>query len=350
MARIDMRNFREEDDDDEDEDFGPKPALFTSMTPDTMYTPESQSVTFIYSPQLNKFWYDYYPTKHFEMLDRDVGKEINPRDPPADREEAIANGALLGRAGKYRGATVIAFWAKPNQEDVKKCIQSFAAKLPGYVKYPDRTLVVSQASVAWYPITLSKFMPDIKNFTGTKVTDDGKKQMSQDTDAACKEIGVMVNGRFMPITELAGNLHMVKGPTLDLMKSAFCASYPDLKKHAEKLGCPGSNELIDHIYSRINCRAAGTSPQAQYNNLKKSGSSAYRSELQKTFSAPHTIDSEFRGRQKDIDAAWDYLQKGRRNESFAGFKNWLMSEGKKDEKQRRGSSRSSKKSHLFDYI
>jgi hypothetical protein len=111
---------------------------------------------------------------------------------------------------------------------------------------------------------------------------------------------------------------MVRGPKLDAIKSAFCANAAQIKAALEKSGCESDVNLANWIWSRAGCKVDANT----YNTGKEAGKAAYRNDLQKLFSKPEKLDTEFRGRQKDIDAAWDYLQK--KEHSFHGFKAWLL--------------------------
>lgn len=45
----------------------------------------------------------------------------------------------------------------------------------------------------------------------------------------------------------------------------------------------------------------------EWQSRKQSGAAMYRDDLRKIFDDPQEIESYFRGRQKDIDEAFDYL-------------------------------------------
>jgi hypothetical protein len=302
--------------------------MYRGFNPDDLYTPESKSVTWIYYPKEGRLETAEYPKFHGYMLTGGKFRGGDQDEAFRLRQEAIDKGLILGRFGEFSYVKVISFWGNPSKDILDGLLKAIAQEYPEYAKYPNTVMVVG--TQGFNPIKLSKLVPDIQKYAGQKSKKEDKPQDAND----CNQLGINVDGKFMNLGQLAGNFHMVKGVNFDLMKSGFCGNKEQLMQQAKEKGCKGAEELIDFISGRANCGAStGTST---YDQAKKAGSAAYRNDLQKVFSNPSRIDTEFRGRQKDIDAAWDYLRKGR-NENFSGFKQWLMSE---HETQRRTSRRS----------
>lgn len=318
-----VSRFNEWDDDDDEEDARKQRARlmgqFRGVHPDDLYRPEANSITFIYDPASDRLDAQPFPKYHAYMM---VGHNVSPTEAEQMRNVAVEKGQILGRFGEYQYKKVIAYYGNPPEDALKKCIAAIVKQYPEYAQQPQSVILSNPKGE---PMLLSEFFPEVQKYAGAG---KGQEQQSQtDNDPGCKELGVNVQGRFMPLGELIGNLHMVKGVNLELMKSAFCANYEALKRKAEQMGCEGGLALIAHIASRIECGKAATGTnQEKWDAAKKAGASALRADYQKIFSNPSRIDTEFRGRQRDIDAAWDFLQKGR-NETFVGFKQWLMNEG-----------------------
>lgn len=310
-----MKSYREwEDDDDEDRRFNP--AFFNDVDPDMLYFNEDKeaSITFVYDTHDGKLWSKRYPVTHNEFFESRGLKQISQ---PHVRDEHTNEGYVLGRIGYHMGVKVIAFWGKPQKENVVASLKSIAKEYPSVVEFPDNVMVVNVRSNSFGPTKLSNFVSDIKNFSGEK---DVTSQKPTD-NIECQKLGININGRFVNLGVVAANFHMVKGTEFELMKSAFCGNSSTLLKQAKEKGCKGAEELITHINSRAKC--GNVTPTSSYQQAKKAGTLDYVAQLQKNFSNPNSLDTEFRGNQRDIDAAWDYLQK-KRNENFTGFKQWLL--------------------------
>lgn len=280
------------------------------LHPDFLYFQKANSMTFIYSPQMDKLWAEKFPATHGGMLRKGVAHELPTDYPMYDRNDLVEEGSiLLGRWGETQGAMCISFWNyDPDSDLVEKCLRAIIREHPEVANEPEKVVVTGDWMSANF---LGDYLPDLKS-TG-KQAEKGPKEPD-----ACDRLGVNVEGRHMSLNDIIGNLHMVKGVNLEVMKSAFCGNSEQLIQQARQIGCTASLNLIDEIKSRIDCGKL-----ANYGAAKKAGASALRADYQKVFSNPEKIDTEFRGRQKDIDAAWDYLQKGRNEHRFRGFKTWL---------------------------
>lgn len=146
-------------------------------------------------------------------------------------------------------------------------------------------------------------------------------QVAQDTeDAECKRLAkVNVRGKEMDLGTALGNLHMVKGPELQFMKTAICANHDQLQADLEKHSCKAQLATLGDILNKLSCPAKGD--QGEWQRLKSQGRAQYRQDLRGIFADPDKMDREFRT-QKDIDAAWDELQHGKR-ENRLSFQRWL---------------------------
>lgn len=317
------------------------PNTYRYFNPDALYSKHANSYTFIYNPATDKLDAAAYPMFHGRMM-----HGTQSANPYEERDKAIADGLILGRFGTLGamgddpGVKVIGFWGTPPDDVIVKALKAIARDYPEFIDHPDRIMVAGKKP--FKSDLLSKYVPNIKEFAGA----GGKHQVAKKEANECDTLGINVEGRFLSLDKVIGNLHMVKGVNLELMKSVFCAEYETLRQKAQSMGCEASLSLIEDIHGRINCGPVDN--VSRWNSLKKAGASALRADYQRIFSNPERIDTEFRGRQKDIDAAWDFLQKGRRNETFVGFKQWLMNEGDKNEKQRRRRRRSDKTRYLFN--
>lgn len=150
----------------------------------------------------------------------------------------------------------------------------------------------------------------------------GRLHSPDDKETKCRQLArLTIDGRAMDFGTALNNFHMVRGPQMDKIKAAVCTQ--GLFTKGQLKGCDHELELLNALAQKAGCG----SPEQNYQGLLKTGRSLYRRELDDIFRKPDKVDTYFRGRQKDIDAAWDYLQKGRNEARFAGFKNWLNEHG-----------------------
>lgn len=109
----------------------------------------------------------------------------------------------------------------------------------------------------------------------------------------CKDLAKIGD---MDLGAVLSSLHMVRGAALEKIKFAVCNSYENLKGVLEKNGCSGQLGLLGDARRRVGDCSGYDWRRAL---------SGHRDELRKAFSGD--VESEFRGRQRDIDAAWDKL-------------------------------------------
>jgi flagellar basal body-associated protein FliL len=115
---------------------------------------------------------------------------------------------------------------------------------------------------------------------------------------------INVGGKELSLSTIIGNLHMVKGKELEMMKRAICLDKDKIKAELEKHKCTSQLDILHDIVSKVSC---------DFGDWKY----GYRQELKKMLH-PDNIDS-FRS-QKEIDAAWDRLHP---KEGKLNFSNWL---------------------------
>lgn len=198
--------------------------------------------------------------------------------------------------------------------DLKKMLTSMvnrSIKIVGDspAELPDENYVFTSYSSEYNRI----FVKDIIN--------DQDTEDKQDTEnPECKKIAkVNIRGREMDLGTAFGNLHMVKGPELQFMKTSICAQHDRLQSDLEKHSCKSQLGILDDILNKLSCPSKGD--HGEWNKLKSQGRTQYRQGLKRIFSNPEKIGDEFRT-QKDVDDAWDELQHGKR-ESKLSFKRWL---------------------------
>jgi hypothetical protein len=191
-----------------------------------------------------------------------------------------------------------------NVDDLKKMLKSM---VKGDVK------VVGNCP-AKLPITEDYVVSatSIKN----KLVGDFIEKSSDEKENKCYQAAKLkIDGRDMDFGTALNNFHMVRGPQMEKIKAAICSQGKFIKKQLQ-----GCDHELDVLVSLD--RLAGCGSDAQnYQNLLKTGRSLYRRELDDIFRNPDRIDTEFRGRQKDIDAAWDFVRK---TETFSGFREWVQ--------------------------
>lgn len=127
----------------------------------------------------------------------------------------------------------------------------------------------------------------------------------------CSGMKIDVHGRPTAIPDIMGQLHMVRGQQLDLLKGAFCSQYQGLKSSPQYKDCGFQQRQLDYIAGNLKCGGN------DYKTALQAGKLAYKQKLRDIFSDPHKINKEFRT-QKEIDAAWDYLNQ---KEHFS-FREW----------------------------
>jgi hypothetical protein len=185
-------------------------------------------------------------------------------------------------------------------DEMKKFIYALLGKFP---------MKVIGNSPAKLPIT-----PDYMFGTSHKTPQTVGAYLSggvEPEDAKCASMQINVQNKPTTIAQLMGQLHMVRGSQRDLLKGAFCSQYDQLKKSPETQHCDLQHRQLDNIASNLQCG------QNDYATFLKAGKQDYRQRLKDIFRDPHKIGREFRT-QKEIDAAWDELNK-RENFSFRGW-------------------------------
>jgi hypothetical protein len=307
----------------------PDLSAYEYMDPDALY--KGGSTTFVYHIKTGKLYAEDYPTTHEDIMNRnnhEVAREMgwapDPNKPTQghyydtnnylSRDNALKI-AILGRVGSYKNNQCIGFWnPKVKKSVIKNCLTKVVNDLSYLKEHPEKVIVFfdySESTIKPRPLNRILSDDDLEGPTTARPDDQ--------QDPECDRLGTLtVDGKPMKLSTMLGNLHMVRDGRLDGMKGAFCPAATDLKKTMAH--CKGAPEVIDTLWRKLGC-ASGQSNQ--YNQLKQLGAAAYRRDLRKVFDNPDSIDKEFRGRQKDIDAAWDYLQK--KEHSFRGFKTWLES-------------------------
>ncbi len=162
-------------------------------------------------------------------------------------------------------------------------------------------------SPAEYPISDNYIYTDGDGINDLISSIVGHIDMPKPDNECFKMAKINVRGRDMPLGAILGNFHMVRGPELEYMKGAVCNEYDRLKRQLTASKCTASLSLLQDIWDRM-----GGCPgdnKAGWDKLKNQGAMNYRNDLKKIFSNPDSIDTEFRGSQKDIDAAWDFLNR-----------------------------------------
>lgn len=311
---------------------------FEEMDPDHLY--KRGSTTFVYHIERKKLYTAKYPTTHEDLMNRndyEIAKEMGwkPNKPyrggmyydngnPYLGRDAALKIAVLGRVGNFNGAPAIGIWNESVRDDLlRDCLMKLSGEIPEVKAKADEVVVFFDPAVSHYPPEpLTDILPELVSNHPNNPESTAAPAADHKNSPECEKLGTFtVAGKPMKLSTMIGNMHMVKGDRLDAMKGAFCPAAQDVKKKMQQAGC-GDAEFIDALWAKFGCVS---DMAGQYDQLKKLGAASYRRELQGVFSQPEKIDAEFRGRQKDIDAAWDYLQKGRNEHRFNGFKTWLES-------------------------
>jgi hypothetical protein len=137
--------------------------------------------------------------------------------------------------------------------------------------------------------------------------------VQQQKDPQC-DMKINVQGRPLPLSDVQAQLHMVKGEPLSLLRAAFCTQAKALKNSPTTQHCTAQQRQLDDLDRAFKCG----DDKDLYQTMLQAGKQNYRQDLRNIFRNPEKIGQEFRT-QKEIDKAWDYLQKG---ESYS-FKEWL---------------------------
>jgi hypothetical protein len=137
---------------------------------------------------------------------------------------------------------------------------------------------------------------------------------AQQQDPVCGGMKINVQGRPTSISDVMGQLHMVKGQQLDFLKGAFCSQYQGLKNSPEYQKCTLQHRQLDDIATALKCG------KDDYKNFLQAGRANYAQRLRGIFADPYKMDQEFRT-QKELDAAWDYLNK----KEHLSFREWYLS-------------------------
>lgn len=190
---------------------------------------------------------------------------------------------------------------RANEQDLKTFLQSMLGQFP---------MKVIGKSPARLPITIDYVFTS--PLAGAKSVGE-MLGVNQAADPICGNMKINIQGRPTAIPDIMGQLHMVRGPQLDLLKGAFCSQYQSLKSHPEYQKCTRQLSQLDDIYSGLKCG------QNDYQSSLQAGKAAYRQRLKDIFSDPHKMSQEFRT-QKEIDAAWDYLNK----KEHISFREWYL--------------------------
>lgn len=193
-------------------------------------------------------------------------------------------------------------FSSPNKEEIKILLKGLMGQAPIKIigKTPAKLPITAD-----YVFVVGGNAQTVGEFVG----DTGQQQ-----DPRCKAMTIDIQGRPTPLDQIQASMHMVKGQQLALLRGGFCSQYQALKNSATTAHCQIQHRQIDDIQSKFKCG----DDQDEYQKMLKTGKADYKQKLRDIFRSPERIDQEFRGRQSDIDAAWDKLQ----GEHFS-FKEWL---------------------------
>lgn len=243
-------------------------------------------------------------------------------------KEPIGIRVFLGRFGvSPKGGGFVTIWGvdvdnEGLEDDYLTVIEAkvgtmedLKAMLKGMV---DGSIKVVGTSPATLPIT-DDYVVATQTVKPKYVSDFiGKSAPPEDAqETKCRQFAKLtIDGRNMDYGTALNNFHMVRGPMMDKIKASICTQGFYNKDRLK--GCDHELELLNTLMQKAGC---GT-PEQNYRGLVNTGKQLYARELGDIFKAPDRIDTEFRGRQKDIDDAWDFLQKHRECR-FHGFRNWL---------------------------
>lgn len=305
---------------------------YSHSTPDDIYG--INSCTFIYDTDNGKLYIEKYPITHDVMLrnnDYEIAKAVGlkPRFPNRtwhpSRDDLMRSNVPNGRIGKLDGINAIGFWTEReiDEQTVNKIVREILKARSDIAD--SKIIVFSNYSYGFMPFVLN-------------LADNTEKPEERDICDANDAINI--NGEIFSLTSILSDLHMVRGKKLEKVKAGFCQQYEFLRRQLENLNCKNQLLILNKIKELIGC---SNTPQ-DYKDLKQSGAANYRQDLQSLFrrgdqaaidpnSTEDPVGTEFRGRQSDIDAAFDFLN---RRENFAGFKEWLTKEVN-NEKERRES-------------
>ena len=178
-----------------------------------------------------------------------------------------------------------------NMEETKTFLMALLGKFPMDVK---------GNSPAKLPITESYVVrtdyPQISQTVGQFLAG-----AEEEEDPVCSKMAIDVHGKPTPIGAVVGQMHMVRGQQLDLLKGAFCSQYSLLRNSPNTVHCKTQNQQLDDIAANFKCGLG------EFEAYKKAGKFARRQDLKNLFSNPQKLGQEFRT-QKELDAAWDELQ------------------------------------------
>ncbi len=335
-------------------------SFYLHSNPDDIYM--YNSITFVYDHEDDIVYWGEYPVTHFQILrstkyhDKGGSYEIKEEDVPRwewsdlddvynddnvinipkkeeksvaellgidgyrpDREDGLDHGYMLGRIGEIGGQgnpeqKCVLFWRRSPSEHMIPCLENLSRHFP-YIKTPT-TVVMIQGSA---PFLLKQKL----NIEGDQKDDREKVEINPKCAAAAK---VSVDGVPTPLGTILGNLHAVNDvQRLRKMNSAFCGAEPNLRKELEKMGCGPSLSMLSWISDRFKQKKMSCEDD-NWKSLKEKGAYAYRNDLRNTFDkARGSSDDDYLGSQfrtqKELDAAWDYLNK--REHRFPSFVEWL---------------------------
>jgi len=254
---------------------------FKGLDPDFIY--KGGAITFIFDRINNKLYDEEYPTAHYDLAHKYRLPTVR------FRYHEIDDPFIMGRLGHYEVANkqypIIGFWNHEyHYEDIEHVLHILSRKFPEF--FTDDTVIIGDynSGVPVSNLTDWGIQPQSINY-------------SPEEQEYC-QLTVDINGKPTKLTDILGQLHMVRGQNLATLQGSFCAQYPYLIKNQPEV----CTKLLYPIADKLKCG------QSDYNKYLKSGKADYTQRLRDIFRDPARINKEF-STQKDIDAAWDYLQR-----------------------------------------
>jgi hypothetical protein len=298
---------------------------FQHLDPDNAMTNYGKKVTaFIWSASTNTLFCQPGEMSH------DTGVSSKRRSTQLKKvlQEPIGSRIFVGRYGETPNGGFVTVWnvdvdnqgleEEGMDEDDWRTVLEVKVGNMNDLKTMLRSMVMNTAKVvgagrATYPIT-EDYVITTQVLPPKLVSDFIGKIHSQEEDDCRKKAVINIDGRSTNFGTLLGNFHMVRGADMDKMRGAICNQGPGLQR---ELGhCDHEAGTLKRLMTLAKCGDVHQS----FNVAKDLGHKIYRDKLRKIFSKPEEIDKEFRT-QREIDAAWDYLQKGEAR--FIGFRNFL---------------------------
>lgn len=281
------------------------------MDPDDLF--KRGSITFIYDQRTDNLYHENYPETHHDMLNayyKNTGDSVagllgmDDSERLLGREDALKSGFILGRVGRFRKRDIISLWGKRhNTNELDRCLKAIIKEFPHLDN--GNVYVINHASQSFFPFQLKE-----RNL--------GKNARSvQNTVKESPECGketVLVDGKPMSLEQIVASIHNLPDFNLKTLQRAFCGDVYRLITLAKKNGCQHDLSLINYIQKRLMQKKLTC--QDGWNDAKKAGKQDLKQDLRAAFKNP---DREFRT-QREIDQAWDYLQK---ENKFPTFTKWL---------------------------